>query len=92
MLDDLGRRGIGRLMVEGGATIHTQFLTQGLADEIHLAIAPIFVGDAGAPRFVNPGDFPGGTGHRMTLAETRTVDDVVLLRYLPKRASGSTTS
>ncbi|MGN9787170.1 RibD family protein [Nonomuraea sp. ZG12] len=92
MLDDLGRRGIQRLMVEGGGTIHTQFLTQGLADEIHLAIAPIFVGDADAPRFVNPGDFPGGTGHRMTLAEARTVDDVVLLRYLPKQPSGSTTS
>jgi riboflavin biosynthesis pyrimidine reductase len=41
MLDDLGARGIGRLMVEGGGTIHTQFLSAGLADEIHLAIAPI---------------------------------------------------
>nr|WP_055505005.1 dihydrofolate reductase family protein [Nonomuraea pusilla] len=92
MLDDLGRRGIKRLMVEGGGTIHTQFLTQGLADEIHLAIAPIFVGDPNAPRFVNPGDFPGGTGHRMALAEVRAVDDVVLLRYLPKHSSGSKTS
>ncbi|WP_232326769.1 dihydrofolate reductase family protein [Microbispora sp. ATCC PTA-5024] len=35
--------------------MHTQFLTQGLADEIHLAIAPIFVGDSAAPRFVNAG-------------------------------------
>ncbi|GAA3159205.1 RibD family protein [Nonomuraea roseoviolacea] len=92
MLDDLGERGIRRLMVEGGGTIHTQFLTQGLADEIHLAIAPIFVGDGNAPRFVNPGDFPGGAGHRMALAEVRAVDDVVLLRYLPKESSGSKTS
>ncbi|MEU5869852.1 dihydrofolate reductase family protein [Nonomuraea sp. NPDC047529] len=92
MLDDLGERGIRRLMVEGGGTIHTQFLTQGLADEIHLAIAPIFVGDGNAPRFVNPGAFPGGAGHRMSLAEARTVDDVVLLRYLPKESSGGKTS
>ncbi|MEV0151766.1 MULTISPECIES: IS481 family transposase [unclassified Nonomuraea] len=55
-------------------------------------IAPIFVGDGNAPRFVNPGDFPGGAGHRMALAEVRTVDDVVLLRYLPKEPSGSKTS
>ncbi|MDF5751800.1 dihydrofolate reductase family protein [Spongiactinospora sp. TRM90649] len=89
MLADLGRRGIRRLMVEGGTTIHTQFLTQGLADELHLAIAPILVGDEQAPRFVNPADFPGGTGHRMTLAEVRAIDDVVLLRYLPKQTSGS---
>src|SRR5262249_9989241 len=29
---DLHARGIGRLMVEGGGTIHTQFLTAGLVD------------------------------------------------------------
>jgi 5-amino-6-(5-phosphoribosylamino)uracil reductase len=84
MLDDLGRRGIGRLMVEGGGTIHTQFLAAGLADEIHLAIAPFFVGEAGAPRFVHPGDFPNGPGNRMTLAEVRAIGDVALLRYLLK--------
>ncbi|GAA0335678.1 dihydrofolate reductase family protein [Actinoallomurus spadix] len=83
MLDDLGARGVKRLMVEGGGTIHTQFLTAGLADEIHLAIAPFFVGDPAAPRFVNPGDFPYGPENRMTLAEARTIGDIVLLRYLP---------
>lgn len=49
LLDDLGARGIERLMVEGGGQIHTAFLSQGLADEIHLAIAPLIVGDPGAP-------------------------------------------
>jgi len=58
MVDDLGERGVRQLMVEGGTTIHTQFLTAGLADEIHLAVAPFFVGDADAPRFMLPGNFP----------------------------------
>jgi riboflavin-specific deaminase-like protein len=84
MLDDLGRRGVERLMVEGGGTIHTQFLTAGLADEIHLAIAPFFLGDPAAPRFVNPGDFPNGPEDRMRLAEARTIGDIAFLRYLPK--------
>lgn len=84
MLDDLGNRGIGRLMVEGGGTIHTQFLSAGLADEIHLAIAPFFLGDPNAPRFVNPGVFQNDPAHRMTLAEVRAVGDVALLRYLPR--------
>jgi 5-amino-6-(5-phosphoribosylamino)uracil reductase len=84
MLDDLGERGIKRLMVEGGGTIHTQFLTAGLADEIHLAIAPFFLGDRDAPRFVNAGDFANGPGNRMTLAEARTIGDIAFLRYLPK--------
>ncbi|HEX4811976.1 MAG TPA: RibD family protein [Nonomuraea sp.] len=92
MLDDLGSRGVRHLMVEGGSTVHTQFLTQDLADEIHLAIAPIFVGDAKAPRFVNDGVFPGGTAHRMKVTEVKPVGDVVLIRYLPKHSSGDSTS
>ena len=83
MLDDLGARGVGRLMVEGGSTIHTQFLTAGLADEIQLAIAPFFVGDAAAPRFVQPGVFPNGPTRRMALADVRAVGDMALLRYMP---------
>lgn len=78
---DLGRRGVGCLMVEGGGRIHTQFLTQGLADELHLVVAPFFVGDARAHRFVDTGAFPWTPGHRATLAETRQIGDVVLLRY-----------
>lgn len=82
MLDDLGRRGIGRLMVEGGGRIHTQFLTQNLADEIQLAIAPFFVGEEHAPRFVYPGSFPHDSQHRMILDSVQQVGDVVVLRLL----------
>ncbi|MFN2479070.1 MAG: RibD family protein [Pseudonocardiaceae bacterium] len=82
VLDDLGERKVGRLMVEGGGIIHTQFLTAGLVDEIHLVIAPFFVGDRDAPRFVYPGRFPQNSEHPMTLAEARQIGDVVLLRYL----------
>lgn len=87
VLADLGDRGVRRLMVEGGSTVHTQFLTAGLADEIHLAVAPFFVGDPEAPRFVGPGGFVNDLNHRMTLAEVRPIGDVALLRYLPKRTS-----
>jgi 5-amino-6-(5-phosphoribosylamino)uracil reductase len=82
MLADLAGRGIGRLMVEGGGRIHTAFLTAGLVDELHLVIAPFFVGDADAPRFVRPGRFPNDARHPMELAEVRPIGNVVLLRYL----------
>ncbi|MGX6607499.1 RibD family protein [Micromonosporaceae bacterium Da 78-11] len=78
---DLAARGIRRLMVEGGGTMHTQFLTAGLADELQLVVAPFFVGDSRAPRFVGDGDFPWGPDRRATLAEVRQIGDVVLLRY-----------
>ena len=79
--EDLAARGVGRLMVEGGGTVHTQYLTAGLADELQLVVAPFFVGDRRARRFVDDGDFPWHPGHRARLAETRRIGDVVLLRY-----------
>jgi 5-amino-6-(5-phosphoribosylamino)uracil reductase len=78
---DLHARGVRRLMVEGGGRIHTQFLTRDLADELHLVVAPFFVGDPRAHRFVGTGAFPWNPGHRAHLAETRQIGDVVLLRY-----------
>jgi riboflavin-specific deaminase-like protein len=84
MLDELGRRGVRRLMVEGGGTIHTQLIAQDLADELQLVIAPLIVGQADAPRFLGIADYPGGSTARMRLLEARSIGDVVLLRYAPK--------
>jgi 5-amino-6-(5-phosphoribosylamino)uracil reductase len=79
--EDLGTRGVERLMVEGGGKVHTQFLTDGLADELQLVVAPFFVGDSRAPRFVSDGRFPWNPDRRAKLAEVRQIGDVVLLRY-----------
>jgi 5-amino-6-(5-phosphoribosylamino)uracil reductase len=79
--EDLGARGVQRLMVEGGGTVHTQFLTDDLADELQLVVAPFFVGDSRATRFVGDGRFPWNPGRRATLADVRQIGDVVLLRY-----------
>jgi 5-amino-6-(5-phosphoribosylamino)uracil reductase len=79
--EDLGARGVNRLMVEGGGKVHTQFLTDNLADELQLVVAPFFVGDSRATRFVSDGHFPFNPGRRATLAEVRQIGDVVLLRY-----------
>jgi 5-amino-6-(5-phosphoribosylamino)uracil reductase len=49
---DLGRRGSERLLVEGGGVLNTALLGAGLVDWIRLAVAPIFVGDDRAPRWV----------------------------------------
>ncbi|MFF9607471.1 dihydrofolate reductase family protein [Streptomyces sp. NPDC014684] len=73
-------RGVRRLMVEGGGTVHTQLLQQGLADELQLVLAPLFVGDPAAPRLFGPGGYQGG---RLRLTESRRIEDVVLMRYEP---------
>jgi 5-amino-6-(5-phosphoribosylamino)uracil reductase len=81
LTEDLHDRGVRRLMVEGGGRVHTQFLTSAVADELHLVVAPFFVGSSHARRFVGDGTFPWNPGHRARLAETRQLGDVVLLRY-----------
>lgn len=81
LLTDLATRGVRRLMVEGGAGTHARFLRAGLADELHLVVAPFFVGDNRAPRFCGDGRYPWHPGRRAMLAEARQIGDVVLLRY-----------
>lgn len=78
VLDDLSNRGVGRLLVEGGGVVHSRFLADDLADELQLVIAPILVGEPGAPRFLSEGQYPAG---RLPLAEVRQIGDVVLLRF-----------
>lgn len=82
-----GAHGIHRLMVEGGGTIHTQLLEQALADELHLVIAPLLVGQPDAVRMLGPAHYLGGPTSRLRLLETRQIGDVVLLRYAPKDIS-----
>jgi 5-amino-6-(5-phosphoribosylamino)uracil reductase len=79
--EDLHTRGVRRLMVEGGGSLLTQFLTDGLADELQVVIAPLFVGDSRARRFVGDGDYPWNEQRRATLAGVQQIGDVVLLRY-----------
>lgn len=84
ILADLAARGVERLLVEGGTGVHTRFLTAGLADELRLAVAPFFVGQADAPPFVGPGAFADGPDNPMRLAETRALGGMAILHYLPQ--------
>jgi 5-amino-6-(5-phosphoribosylamino)uracil reductase len=79
--EDLACRGVRRLLVEGGQSMHTQFLAAGLADELQLVVAPLFVGDERARRFVGEARFPWRPGSRAELVEVRRIGDVALLRY-----------
>jgi riboflavin-specific deaminase-like protein len=92
VLSDLTERSVVRLLVEGGARVLGEFLARDLPDELHLAVAPFFVAQPGAPRLnleLPPAPYdasklsnPNGIATPMTLAEVRRLDDVVVLRYL----------
>lgn len=56
VLDELGRRGVLQVMVEGGATVARDFHAAGLVDRYVLYLAPaLFGGDDGRPLFAGPG-------------------------------------
>jgi riboflavin-specific deaminase-like protein len=91
MLENLTEGGCARVLIEGGATVVREVLVSGLADELELAVAPFFVGQADAPAFGLPGPYPAGPDDPMTLAEVRRLDGpgeeggrggIVALRYL----------
>ena len=79
--EDLHRRGVRRLLVEGGASVLRQFLDDGLADELQLAVAPLLVGDPEAPRLLGPAASDRPPSGRARLAGVTQVGDVVVLRY-----------
>ena len=74
VLADLTARGVGRLLVEGGSAVLAGMLAPGLADELRLAVAPLWVGDPGAPRFLGP-------ERRATLLDVTAVGGTAVLRY-----------
>lgn len=82
ILEDLYKRGIRKLMVEGGSSILTQFLEEGYVNELQVAIAPFFVGDSFAPRFLNDGHFSWNVQHPMKLKSIHKFGDCVVLRYI----------
>jgi diaminohydroxyphosphoribosylaminopyrimidine deaminase/5-amino-6-(5-phosphoribosylamino)uracil reductase len=56
VLDDLGRRGVLQLLVEGGASVAHDFHAAGLVDRYVFYLAPLlFGGDDARPLFAGPG-------------------------------------
>lgn len=96
LLDELGRRNVSSLLVEGGATIHGAFFDEDLVDRVHAFIAPLVIGGAAAPGAV------GGTGSAKLVDARRLLEpeyqqcgvDTLISGYVrrvqwPSAASGS---
>jgi diaminohydroxyphosphoribosylaminopyrimidine deaminase/5-amino-6-(5-phosphoribosylamino)uracil reductase len=54
LLDELSKRGVAQLLVEGGPRVISSFLKEDLADEICVYIAPMMLGRRGAVNIAEP--------------------------------------
>jgi len=74
LLDELGRRGVLQVLVEGGATVAGAFDRAGLVDEYVVYVAPaVFGGDDGRPVLAGPGAPTMGAVRRGRFVDVRQI-------------------
>jgi diaminohydroxyphosphoribosylaminopyrimidine deaminase/5-amino-6-(5-phosphoribosylamino)uracil reductase len=83
-LDELGKRGILSLLVEGGSEVHASFFARGLVDKVHAYVAPRLIGGRDA---LGPVGGPGveRLAEAITLREldaTRLGTDLLITGYV----------
>ena len=84
LLEELGKRGIISLLIEGGGTVHASFVSEGLVDKVYAYVAPSLIGGRQAPGPL------GGAGvehlvEAVRLREldvTRLGDDLLITGYV----------
>jgi diaminohydroxyphosphoribosylaminopyrimidine deaminase/5-amino-6-(5-phosphoribosylamino)uracil reductase len=76
-LDELGRRGITSLLLEGGPTLAGAFLDAGEIDQLRLFIAPVLLG-SGRPLIAAQGAEDVGAAERLLALEWRRSGDDLL--------------
>jgi diaminohydroxyphosphoribosylaminopyrimidine deaminase / 5-amino-6-(5-phosphoribosylamino)uracil reductase len=84
LLDELGRRGILSLLIEGGGEVHGSFFAHGLVDKVYAYVAPRLIGGREAP-----GPLGGAGVERLAdaiqlreLDTTRLGDDLLITGYV----------
>ncbi|HEY8416959.1 MAG TPA: bifunctional diaminohydroxyphosphoribosylaminopyrimidine deaminase/5-amino-6-(5-phosphoribosylamino)uracil reductase RibD [Limnochordales bacterium] len=94
LLEELGRRGISGVLLEGGATLNGAMLEQRLVDKVMFFIAPTLIGGRDAPGAI------GGIGAAELSDAPRLVDvhweacgaDLCITGYLPAPGGESRTA
>jgi 2,5-diamino-6-(ribosylamino)-4(3H)-pyrimidinone 5'-phosphate reductase len=87
LMEELGALGIRRVMVEGGGELIAGLFRAGLVDEFYTFVGNIIIGGRNAPTpadgdgFIREDEFP-----RLTLIETRRIENGILLHWKVDRA------
>ncbi len=89
LLDQLGRMGIRRIMVEGGGELIAGLIRAGLVDEIYTFIGNLIIGGRNAPTLADgEGFLTEDEFSRLTLIETRRIENGILLHWKVAEPAG----
>ncbi|MCW3132612.1 MAG: 2,5-diamino-6-(ribosylamino)-4(3H)-pyrimidinone 5'-phosphate reductase [Candidatus Methanospirare jalkutatii] len=81
LMRELWRRGVRKLMVEGGATLNWSLLSEGLVDEIYTFVGNMIIGGKDAPSLVEGEGFIASEMLKLSLIGVERLNDGVLLRW-----------
>lgn len=83
LLEDLYKKGIRKLMVEGGGTLISSLLSLNLVDEIFIYFAPIMIGGAKSPTICDGSSF--GVPKKMEIISVKKLGEGLLVHLKPER-------
>lgn len=81
VLGDLGRRGIERVILEGGGEVHFAFAKEGVIDEVYITLTPRLIGGAEAPTVLDGKGFLAADHLELELLSINRVGDELFLKY-----------
>ena len=84
VVEELHKRGLKRLILEGGGEVHFPFAKAGLVDEWYITITPRLIGGRNAPSFLDGEGFVKKNHIELKLVSLRRVKDELFLRYKKK--------
>jgi len=86
VLEELGRRGIQSVLIEGGARVAGKFFDAQLIDKVTIFIAPLLIGGSEAPSAI-AGVGATSIAEALRLSDVEMVDrhgDIEITGYPPK--------
>ncbi len=81
LVNTLYKKGIRKLLVEGGGTTNFEFMKNGLVDKLRIAVAPRIIGGSEAPTLADGTGFNEESMLKLKLLTVKKLKDIVVLWY-----------
>jgi riboflavin-specific deaminase-like protein len=85
VLEHLMRRGVSRVLLEGGGEVHFAFAKEGVIDEVYITLTPRLIGGATTPTVLDGKGFLAADHLELRLLSTKRIGDELYLRYAVDR-------